>query len=306
MAGSNSSAGLLAPGDASGYVYAGDGTRLFVECRNDAHPPTHPRVFLSDGILCDGHAWKYLWKDLAPLAPLTQWNYRGHGRSAPPADEARLTIGAHADDLHAIRRALGSPPSVLLGFSMGTQVALECAYRHRRGVAALILCCGSFGRITSTVRGLPVVDMVLPKLIEWAARAPRLAWALWSRMPARATLELAYLTGDLVSGLVEPKDMLPYLEHVAHVDPTMFLRMLRAAGDHSAWDYLPEVDVPTLVVAAENDTFTPPYLARAMAEALPKGELFMVPNATHVALIEHPRVINDRIAEFLRTHGLAA
>ena len=37
---------------------------------------------------------------------------------------------------------------------------------------------------------------------------------------------------------LHPGDMLPYLEHMTHVDLPMFLRMLRAAGEHSAADIL--------------------------------------------------------------------
>ena len=42
----------------------------------------------------------------------------------------------------------------------------------------------------------------------------------------------------------------------------MFLRMLRAAGEHTAGDLLPQIDVPVLVVAGERDTFTPAFLAQ--------------------------------------------
>ena len=103
---------------------------------------------------------------------------------------------------------------------------------------------------------------------------------------------------------VNPADVMPYLRHMTHVDLPMFLRMLRAAGDHSAWDFLPEVSVPTLVVASEKDTFTPAYLAREMARAIPKATLEEVSGASHVLPIERPAFVNDRILRFLRESGV--
>jgi pimeloyl-ACP methyl ester carboxylesterase len=91
---------------------------------------------------------------------------------------------------------------------------------------------------------------------------------------------------------------------LTHVDFPMFLRMLRAAGEHTAGDILPTVDVPVLVIAGERDMFTPAFLATAMAEALPKGELLVVPRGTHVAPIEQPELVDERVVAFLRSRVL--
>src|SRR5262249_26575758 len=152
---------------------------------------------LCDGIACDGFIWKYLWQDLAKAAPLTHWHYRGHGRSAPPADPDRIDIAAHADDLWAVRRHEGNPPCVLVGHSMGCQVALEGYRRHPQNVRGLVLLCGSFGKITSTFHGVPILELVLPKLINAAIKAPHLARALWSRIPPDLSLKMALRMGEL-------------------------------------------------------------------------------------------------------------
>jgi pimeloyl-ACP methyl ester carboxylesterase len=83
------------------------------------------------------------------------------------------------------------------------------------------------------------------------------------------------------------------------MDFLLFLRMLRAAGDYSADEFLGSIDVPVLVMAGRSDTFTPPQLAEAMAQALPRAELLMIPSATHVAPLEHRDLVGKRIAQFL-------
>ncbi len=295
--------------DSTSFALAPDGTRLFVRQRSLARNGDHeaqapPAAILSDGILCDGFIWKYLWQDLAPLVPLVHWHYRGHGRSAPPADPDRIDIAAHAQDLGSVRMHAGDPPCVLFGHSMGCQVALE-AYRQRpEKVRALVLLCGSFGNVTSTFQGTPLLELVLPKLVELADKAPDVVRAVWSRLPAQLSLKLALKAGEIDPERVHPEDILPYLSHMTHVDFPMFLRMLRAAGEHTAGDILPHVDVPVLVVAGERDSFTPSFLATAMAETLPKGELLVVPGGTHVAPIEQPELVDARILSFLRDRVL--
>jgi pimeloyl-ACP methyl ester carboxylesterase len=75
--------------------------------------------------------------------------------------------------------------------------------------------------------------------------------------------------------------------------------MLRAAGDHTAEDWLGEVDVPVLIVAGEKDTFTPASLSEHMAERIPNAELLMVTGGSHVTPIEQPQLVLARIREFV-------
>ena len=243
---------------------------------------------------------------LRRVVPLAHWHYPGHGRSGAPVDPERVNVSSLADDLGQVRRHLGDPPCVLIGHSLGCQVALE-AYRQRpEKVRALILLCGNFGNVTSTFHGVPILDLILPQLLDLAQRVPDVVRAVWTRLPARLSLKIALQAGEIDKERVHAEDMLPYLVHMTHVDFPMFLRMLRAAGEHTAGDLLPQIDVPVLVIAGERDTFTPAFLATAMADAIPKGELLMVPRGTHVTPIEQPELVNARVEEFLRDRVLDA
>jgi pimeloyl-ACP methyl ester carboxylesterase len=167
-----------------------------------------------------------------------------------------------------------------------------------------VLLCGSFGNVTSTFHNLPVLELVLPKLLDLALKAPDVVRAVWSRLPPQLALKIALKAGEIDPERVHAEDMLPYLAHMTHVDFPMFLRMLRAAGEHTAGDVLPAIDVPVLVIAGERDSFTPPFLAMAMTEAMPHAEILMVPRGTHVTPIEQPELVNARIEKFLRERVL--
>jgi pimeloyl-ACP methyl ester carboxylesterase len=299
------------------FAYAADGTRLYVrECTsvvNDGRAEAHPgggsgtgasgelTAILSDGICCDGYIWKYLWDDLSELIRLCHWNYRGHGRSAPPNDPSRIDIPTHADDLGHVRRHIGDGPVILVGHSMGCLVALEAYHQRPENVRGLVLLCGSAGNLTQTFHGNDWLARVVPRLIRFAEARPGLSRGLWSRLPVKAALSLAFAAGEVDKTSLNPHDLLPYFEHAADMDFLLFLRMLEATGGYSADPFLATVDLPALVLAGDADKFTPHHLAEAMAKALPRAELVTLPGATHVAPLEQRELVKEHITRFLAT-----
>ncbi|HEY3494833.1 MAG TPA: alpha/beta hydrolase [Polyangiaceae bacterium] len=275
---------------------APDGTPLYVRRQSGSDPLT---ALFCDGIACDGFIWKYLWPELGERLSLAHFHYRGHGRSGAPRDPDRIDVAAHAADVDAVRSALGDPPVVLVGHSFGTQVILEAYRRKPERVRALVFLCGSFGRVTYTFKGTDMLANVLPDLVSFVDRHPHIGRALWSHVPAKAALAIARLTGDVDVARVKEEDVEPYFRHVIHLDFGMFLRMLRAAGEHSAEDLLREVRVPSLVVAGELDSFTPPDVSRAMAEAIPEAELALLSGGSHLLPLEQHEEVARRVSEFL-------
>ncbi len=283
------------------HVRAADGTLIYA--RRAAGPRLTTALFC-DGIACDGFIWKYLFGALQRELSVAHFHYRGHGRSNSPHDPEQIDVKAHAADADAVRRALGDPPVVLVGHSFGTQVALE-AYRLRpQGVVGLVLLCGSFGRVTHTFKGSDMLAGVLPDLLAFVGRHRHIGRALWAHVPPSLALTVARFTGDVDPSRVRPEDVAPYFQHVVHMDFELFLRMLRAAGEHSADDLLPQVSVPTLVVAGELDSFTPPAVSRAMAEAIPGAELALEPGGSHLLPLEKHDEIERIVTRFLRARVL--
>ncbi|HEY6728809.1 MAG TPA: alpha/beta hydrolase [Polyangiaceae bacterium] len=308
----------MKPGEREFFVEAVDGTRLYTHIRlstSDLVSPalesapdpapsknTHaerPLLVLCDGLCCDGFIYKYLWDDLAALGSVAHFHYRGHGRSELPQDPARIDVVALAQDLLTVLDHLEAEQVVLFGHSLGTQVVLEAYRRRPEAIRALILMCGSFGRVTHTFKGSNLLATVLPDLIEWVTRHPKFARALWARVPVNVALRVAGLIGDINIRAVRVEDVAPYFQHVIHVDFEMFLRMLKCAGEHSAEDLLPRVNVPTLVIAGARDTITPADLSKAMSDAIPNAKLCLLPDGTHVAPLEHRQAVADAIQGFL-------
>lgn len=279
-----------------GYAVASDGSPLFYESwgeRGERSP-----VLLCDGIGCDGYVWRYLRRDLADRFGLHP-HYRGHGRTAPPCDPRRVTIEDLADDVACVLDDALVDRAVLIGHSMGVQVALETYRRHAARVSGLVLLCGASSHPLRTFRGSATLEDLLPTIEKWIHRVPRVVNRLTrTLLPTRLAYEVASRL-EIRRELVEPTDFMPYLEGMARIDSRLFVAMLSSAGQHSADDLLPDVKVPVLVVAGERDGFTPADRSRAMAAAIPGAELLEIPSASHTAPIERPHLVDSTIRDFV-------
>jgi pimeloyl-ACP methyl ester carboxylesterase len=255
-------------------------------------------VLLCDGIGCDGYVWRYLRSDLGPRFVLHP-HYRGHGRTAAPRDPARVSIEDLADDVACVLDDALVERAVLVGHSMGVQVSLETYRRHPDRVAGLVLVCGAPSHPLRTFRGSAALEEILPVVQKWIHRVPGIINRVTRRvLPTRLAFEVASRL-EIRRELVEPGDFMPYLEGMARIDSRLFVAMLSAANQHSADDLLASIAVPTLVVAAGRDGFTPPDRSRAMAEAISGAELLEIPNASHTAPIERPHLVDWTIRDFL-------
>ena len=88
--------------------------------------------------------------------------------------------------------------------------------------------------------------------------------------------------------------------HLLRVDPQTVQTMVGSAQQHSAWELLPRIDVPVLIVAGDLDPFAPSErVGVAMHAQCPTSELLRLPHGTHTALLDHADIIGDAVNDFL-------
>jgi pimeloyl-ACP methyl ester carboxylesterase len=275
-----------------------DGTRIHYTVEGDG--PLD--VLLCDGIGCDGYIWRYLRPHLRARGRVIHPHIRGHGKSGVPEDLTVVGIGDVAGDFARVLDAVGSQRVVVMGHSMGVQVALETWNQNRSRVAGLVLMCGSYGHPASTFRDGRAMRYALPLLRAGARAGGETLRRLWrTATPTRFSALLAQLT-ELHPDFLRPRDLELYLAHLAEMDPQVFFEMLHAAEVHTASPYLTQIDVPVLVVAGELDRFTPAWLSSEIARRIPTAEFLCVRDGTHASPVEQPTEINLRVERFLDAH----
>ncbi len=284
-------------------IEAADGTRLSVR---DGGETDRVALVLADGIGCDGYIWKYVRAAFEDAFRIVHRHHRGHGSSEVPRDLTSLTVGQLADDLWWVLDALGIERAVLWGHSMGVQVTLEAASRRPERTIALLPTCGAFERPLETFRDNDFAAKVLPLVQRAVTGSGSRLRRIWKHV---VPTDLAYwiaVATEINGRLIQRGDFLPYLDHLADMDPEVFVTLLGSVAGHSVRGVLPTLTMPSLVFAGSNDNFTPARLAHELAALLPDAELCIVPGGTHTAPLEIPDLVTLRARRFFTAHGIGA
>ncbi len=226
------------------------------------------------------------------------WDYRGLYGSRGTAAPVRVDVSAQTDDLEDLMDAARVKAAVVVGWSMGVQVALELAVRAPERVSELVLINGAHGKPMANLR-VPSAARFLPFLLERARRHH----ALGSRLVARAArfrfgAELARHL-RLVSPRLGSDEILDFAREFQEIDLDVYLRTLAALEHHDPTLSLDRVSARALVIAGGRDPLYSPRVAERLSRSLRHGEYYVVPNATHYAPLEFPELVNARIDAFL-------
>lgn len=252
-----------------------------------AGPPTGPLVALTHGAGADHRMFDPQIPALLAAGYRTlRWDVRHHGLST--SRTRRFRVPDAADDLQALLATCPEPrPVVLLGQSIGGNIAQEYLRRHPDDVAALIV-------IGSTSNTLPVtrgeraqlaLSRPLLRLMPYRALADRMAAASARTPEARAHLREVFLRMGRRTFL------------------TVWEGMTRTLTEDP--DYL--IDRPQLLLRGAYDTTG--NIRTAMERwnrRDPNSELWVLPDAGHVANLDRPDLVNRMIVDFLsglRTHA---
>jgi pimeloyl-ACP methyl ester carboxylesterase len=166
---------------------------------------------------------------------------------------------------------------------------------------------GTYRRLLDTFFNWPGSFKVFKVLYSIASKAGPVGMrALLPIYDSPLSYEIGRRAGLFDRYYAQRHDMDKYMEHLMHMNPQVFLRMVDAIADHDLSDVLPELYIPSLVVAGEHDKFTPVHCSERMAELLPISELIVLTEASHAAVVEQPEIINSRIERFLRDHTSAS
>lgn len=245
--------------DPSLEEFTHDGATLIAERRGDASSPL--TVVLLHGIGMGRKVFADLITQLEEDALIVALDLPGYGDAPEPARTP--TIERMADVVAAYLRHLDRGPVIVIGHSMGTQVATEVAVRHPSTVARLVLVA-------------PTVD-----------RAHR-----------RARTQLWRLGRDLLDE--SPRVLAIGAREYVRAGPHL-RRKVRAMLAHRPEDSYPRVSAPTLVVRGSNDLVVPTPWFNAVLSAVPDTTGVVIPGHGHETLIRNARPTADALRQWLAT-----
>jgi pimeloyl-ACP methyl ester carboxylesterase len=225
----------------------------------------------------------------AGLRVLT-FDNRGVGRSDRPAGP--YTTALMADDAVAVLDAAGVERAHVYGISLGGMIAQEIALRHPDRVAGLVL--GA-----TTPGGDRAVAADGPTLAFFHRRGQMPAEeAVWASVPYNYAARTRAEHGDRISQDIRQRLRFP-------IEPEPYAAQLAASLGHDAYDRLPLMPAPTLVVHGEEDVMVPPANGRLLAGLIPDARLIELRYAAHLYPTDEPDADRE-VAAFLKANGTAS
>jgi pimeloyl-ACP methyl ester carboxylesterase len=254
---------------------APDGTRIrYVDDAGTGRP-----LLLLAGQANNHHWWDPVLPYLRPWHRTITMDYRGTGLSDRPVDG--YSTKGFADDAVAVLDELGLSQVDVYGTSMGGRVAQWIAINHPTRVRRLVLGCTSPGG---------------PHAVE-RDRGIRLALADPDPAAVRATLLSLMYSPEWLQTHDGPYSVLgdghmPVHARVGH---------LRASNRHDAWDQIPNISAPTLILHGTDDRLTPAINADLLAQRIPDVRTHLISHARHAYFDECAPSASPMVVDFLHS-----
>jgi pimeloyl-ACP methyl ester carboxylesterase len=244
-------------------------------------------VLLVNGLGSPAVDWGLQVKALTPHFQVVTFDNRGIGETDLPPEPV-YTVGQMADDAAALLKQLRISRAHVVGVSMGGTVALELALKHPRLVRSLVLA-------STWVRG----DARFLHTIE--------SWmSLAFRVPVEERYRYVFYPWLFTPEFFDTKENVEaaFQRALAYPHRTKAEAIERQARGILAWNgtrvkRLGGIKVPTLVIVGEDDILTPPAFGRALARAIRRARLSVLPGG-HGVFIEQAEAFNRATVRFLR------
>lgn len=194
----------------------------------------------------------------------------GHGKSEGPG---RDSIEAYVQVVHDWAQALALPPFVIAGHSMGGAIAQTFALRYPHMLKGMIL--------VATGARLRVHPDILN--------------GIRSDMNQVATLLSSWAYGQKAT----PEQKRQFIRQFNSIDPDVMYNDWAACNVFDIRQELPEIALPTLVVAGSMDKMTPEKYGRYLTEQLPNADFALIEGGGHMLMQEQPQLLINAIRGFL-------
>jgi pimeloyl-ACP methyl ester carboxylesterase len=260
-----------------------DGRPAYAYTGGKAFDPSLPVLVFVHGAQHDHSVWALQSRYLAHHGyAVLAVDLPGHVRSAGPP---LTSVEAMADWVLALLAAAGASRASVVGHSMGSLVALECAARST-GIEAIVLVASAFP--------MKVSDLLLDATANDEARAIEMV-GIWSSDATHGGYSHKPSSPGPGFGIVNGgrrlmARMAPGVMHVDFVACNAYRNGEAAAA---------AVRCPALFILGTNDAMTALRAGRAFAARLPRAEVVELPGTGHLPMGEAPDRTLDALKAFL-------
>ncbi|MCS7098972.1 MAG: alpha/beta hydrolase [Sulfolobales archaeon] len=265
-----------------------EGVKIYFEVGGDGEP-----VVLLNGIFMSTASWLLQKNHLARLGyKVVLHDMRGQWNSSKPEDESLYSLEAHAEDLKNLLNYLSIRRVHLVGTSYGGEVAMLFAAKYREYVNDLTV-------ITSVSEIHEDLRLTAMRWLEGALSLDVEKFVLsWINDVYSERFIVKYGAG-LLSRLVDT-----FSRGFSLVSAAYLLKSFLKLQDAPLTPLLKNIEVPTLVISAEEDRVKPPKYSKIIAREVPNSTYVEIREAGHAVILEKPDVVNYLMTGFIRSNSI--
>ena len=227
------------------------------------------------------HRWRAWVPTLARHRPVVRFDMRGHAGTPPPPD-MQFSLPDLAADIARVMDGLAIDRVHLVGASAGGIVSLRFAHDFPDRLHSLTL-------VAST-----------PRLAQMGASMDAGAWR--RTLEEEGTRAWLLLDSDKRFGAGTDRAVIEwYADEGSRTSAPAVLGLQRCLLAEDLIPLLPEIAIPTLLLAADNDEITPLEVQHLMAERMPDATLQVLAGVGHNMKVEIPDELARRTHEFIES-----
>lgn len=275
------------------FVHA-DGTRTWVQ---EAGPELGSAVVFLHGFGGSTFSWRASIPAMARAGyRAVAFDLRGFGLSDKTLD-ADYGHAAQARFALGVLDALGIYRAVIVGHSMGGNVASHIALEAPDRVAGLVLVDAATGpdaaadpggSLASALLRLPPVQRIAQHVLRRLATPDRVSGILRS-----AYLDASAVSPETAAGYLVPQRLPDW--------DLALIGIIRDGDDNALGDRFREIAAPTLIVWGARDPWIPSTRGEAIQASLPGSRLVVIPNSGHLPFEERPDAFIGALLPFLES-----
>jgi pimeloyl-ACP methyl ester carboxylesterase len=222
-----------------------------------------------------GRFWQAQIKDLSGRVNTVALDLPGHGRSGK---DGKNTIEDYARAVLEYIEAADIPHPVPCGLSIGgaivQQLLLDFAEKFQAGILI-----GTGARLKVLPMFFETIEKDYSEFVEMLCKFSA------SEKTAPAVIE-------------------PFRDDLLKCDPRVTYGDFQACNRFDVMDRIAEINVPVMIISAQEDKLTPPKYADFLESVMPNTTRAHILDAGHIAPMEKPGEVNQAIIAFLDRHQL--
>jgi len=257
------------------------GRSIYYDVQGSGNP-----ILILNGIMMSTKSWEPFVKTLSHNNQLIRVDFMDQGQS-DKLENSAYSQSMQVDILKYLLTSLNVSKVNVVGISYGGEVALQFAIKHSNIVNRLVL----FNTTAYTSPWLAEIGY------SWNAIGKTRNGQNYYQAAIPVIYSPSYYEQKLDWMKKREKTLIPVFSNPDFLDAME--RLTNSAETYDVRDQLKDIEMPTLIIAADEDYLTPMANQRYLNEHIKDSQLVIIPGAGHASMYEKPLLFVTLILGFV-------